>query len=90
MFHFQFSNVTVIEVEDNFKVILKQVGIDKIQIIKIVRELTGLGLKESKDLVDSAPPITLFDSVGRDKAEDSKKKLEEVGVKVEIQKLPQL
>jgi large subunit ribosomal protein L7/L12 len=69
--------------KDEFAVVLTAVGDKKIQVIKVVRELTGLGLKEAKDLVDGAPkPIK--ESVGKAEAEDIKKKLEEVGGTVEL------
>ncbi len=72
------------EVEkDEFNVVLTAAGDKKIQVIKVVRELTGLGLKEAKDLVDGAPkPIK--EGVGKAEAEDVKKKLEEVGGSVEL------
>jgi large subunit ribosomal protein L7/L12 len=72
-------------VEENteFNVILTAAGDKKIQVIKVVRELTGLGLKEAKDLVDGAPkPIK--EAVSKADAENIKKKVEEVGGKVEI------
>lgn len=65
-------------------VVLKNVGDKKINVIKIVKEITGLGLKDAKDLVDSAPkPIK--ESVGKEEAEELKKKLEEAGAVVELQ-----
>jgi large subunit ribosomal protein L7/L12 len=72
------------EVEkDEFNVVLTAAGDKKIQVIKVVRELTGLGLKEAKDLVDGAPkPIK--EAVSKAEAEDVKKKLEEVGGSVEL------
>jgi large subunit ribosomal protein L7/L12 len=72
------------EVEkDEFNVVLTAAGDKKIQVIKVVRELTGLGLKEAKDLVDGAPkPIK--EGVSKAEAEDVKKKLEEVGGSVEL------
>jgi large subunit ribosomal protein L7/L12 len=66
-----------------FNVILTEVGAEKIKVIKVVRELTGLGLKEAKDLVDGAPkPVK--EGVSKDDAANMKKKFEEVGAKVEI------
>ena len=59
------------------------VGDKKIEVLKIVREVTGLGLKEAKDLVDSAPK-TLKEKVKKEEAEDMKKKIEAAGAKVEI------
>ena len=71
------------EEKTEFNVILADVGEKKIQVIKVVRELTGLGLKEAKDLVDGAPkPVK--DGVSKAEAETIKKKIEEVGGKVEI------
>lgn len=66
-----------------FDVVLENVGAQKIQVIKVVRELTGLGLKEAKDLVDKAPS-TVKDGLVKDDAEMMKKKLEEVGAKVAL------
>ncbi|MEW5850416.1 MAG: 50S ribosomal protein L7/L12 [Myxococcota bacterium] len=66
-----------------FDVVLAVSGDKKIQVIKVVRELTGLGLKEAKDLVDGAPK-TVKSGVGKDEAEKMKKALEEQGAKVEI------
>jgi large subunit ribosomal protein L7/L12 len=69
--------------KDEFSVVLTGVGDKKIQVIKVVRELTGLGLKEAKDLVDGAPkPIK--EGVAKTEAEDVKKKLEEAGGTVEL------
>ena len=71
------------EVKDEFDVILTSTGDKKIQVLKVVRELTGLGLKEAKDLVDSAPkPIKT--GVKKAEAEEMKKKIEAEGAKVEI------
>jgi len=71
------------EEQSEFDVILTGFGDQKIQVIKVVRALTGLGLKEAKNLVDSAPkPVK--EAVSKDEAEDIKKKLEEVGASVEI------
>lgn len=69
------------EEQDEFEVILEGVGEKKIQVIKVVRELTGLGLKEAKDLVDGAPK-TVKDAVSKGEAADMKAKLEEVGATV--------
>ena len=68
--------------KSNFKVALKNAGAQKINVIKVVRELTGLGLKEAKDLVDANG--TVFDSAPKDKAEEAKKALEEAGAEVEL------
>jgi len=70
--------------KEEFNVILKSAGDKKIQVIKVVRELTGLGLKEAKDLVDGAPK-TVKEGVAKAEAEDMKKKLEEAGGTVELQ-----
>ena len=71
------------EEKTEFDVVLSAVGAQKIQVIKIVRELTGLGLKEAKDLVDGAPkPVK--EKIGKAEAADMKKKLEEVGATVEV------
>lgn len=69
--------------KDEFTVILKEGGAQKIQVIKVVRELTSLGLKEAKDLVDSAPKAVL-EKVSKDDAAKAKAKLEEAGAGVEI------
>jgi large subunit ribosomal protein L7/L12 len=69
--------------KDEFSVILTAAGDKKIQVIKVVRELTGLGLKEAKDLVDGAPKA-VKEGVNKAEAEDVKKKLEEVGGSVEL------
>ena len=71
------------EEKDEFDVILAEMGPNKIPVIKAVREITGLGLKEAKDLVEGAPkPIK--EGVSKDDAEETKKKLEEAGAKVEL------
>jgi len=71
------------EEKTEFDVVLADVGAQKIKVIKVVRELTGLGLKEAKDLVDNAPkPVK--EGVSKEDAEEAKAKLEEVGAKVEI------
>jgi len=71
------------EEQDEFDVVLADAGAQKIQVIKVVRELTSLGLKEAKDLVDGAPK-TLLEKVSKDDAAKAKAKLEEQGAKVEI------
>ena len=71
------------EEKDEFDVVLADAGAQKIQVIKVVRELTSLGLKEAKDLVDGAPK-TLLEKISMDDAEKAKVKLEEQGAKVEI------
>jgi large subunit ribosomal protein L7/L12 len=72
-----------VEEKTEFDVVLTGVGDKKIQVIKVVRELTGLGLKEAKDLVDGAPK-TLKEGVSKDEAEKLKAKLEEQGATIEI------
>ena len=67
----------------DFDVVLAEAGAEKIKVIKVVREITGLGLKEAKDLVDGAPK-TLKEGVAKEEAEEIKTKLEEVGAKVEL------
>ena len=72
-----------VEEKTEFDVILKAAGANKIGVIKVVRALTGLGLKEAKDKVDGAPS-TLLEAVAKDKAEDAKKQLLEAGAEVEV------
>ena len=71
------------EEQTEFDVVLKDAGAKKIQVIKVVRELTGLGLKEAKDLVDGAPQ-TVKTGVSKDEAASIKAKLEEQGAGVEV------
>ncbi|HHY43339.1 MAG TPA: 50S ribosomal protein L7/L12 [Coprothermobacter sp.] len=72
------------EEKTSFDVVLKEAGAKKLEVIKVVREITGLGLKEAKDLVESAPkPIK--EGVTKEEAEELKKKLEEVGAVIELQ-----
>ncbi len=71
------------EEKTEFNVILADAGASKINVIKVVRELTSLGLKEAKDLVEAAPKA-IKEGVSKDEAADIKKKLEEAGAKVEI------
>jgi large subunit ribosomal protein L7/L12 len=71
------------EEQTEFDVVLKEAGAKKIQVIKVVRELTSLGLKEAKDLVDGAPQ-TVKSGVGKDEAAAVKAKLEEQGAVVEV------
>lgn len=71
------------EEKTNFDVVLKSVGEQKIQVIKVVREITGLGLKEAKDLVDAAPKA-IKEGVAKDEAEGMKEKLTKVGAEVEL------
>lgn len=72
-----------VEEKTEFNVILKEVGADKIKVIKVVREATGLGLKEAKDLVDGAPK-TIKENVSKDEAASIEAKFKEVGATVEI------
>lgn len=72
-----------VEEKTEFDVVLKEVGSNKIAVIKVVRALTGLGLKEAKDKVDGAP-ATLKEGVSKEDAEEAKKQLAEAGATVEI------
>ena len=71
------------EEKTEFDVVLVEHGANKIGVIKVVREITGLGLKEAKELVDGAPK-TVKEQVAKEEAEEMKKKLEEAGAKVEL------
>ena len=71
------------EEKSEFDVVLKEIGANKVQVIKAVRELTGLGLKEAKDKVDGAPS-TLKEAVSKEEAEEAKKQLVEAGAEVEV------
>ena len=79
------AGATAEEVEEKteFDVVLASIGDKKIQVIKVVRELTALGLKEAKDLVDSAPKA-VKEGVSKEEAEEIKKKFEDVGATVEV------
>ena len=72
------------EVQTSFKVVLKEAGANKINVIKEVRAITNLGLKEAKDLVEGAPK-TVKEDATKEEAEELKKKLEAAGAKVELQ-----
>jgi large subunit ribosomal protein L7/L12 len=72
-----------VEEKTEFDVELTEVGSEKVKVIKVVREITGLGLKEAKDVVDNAPKM-LKEAASKEEAEEIKKKLEEVGAKVTI------
>ena len=72
-----------VEEKTEFDVELTDVGSEKVKVIKVVREVTGLGLKEAKDVVDGAPK-TLKEAASKEEAEEIKKKLEEVGAKVNL------
>jgi len=77
------GGAAAVEEKTEFDVILGAAGDKKIQVIKVVRELTGLGLKEAKDLVDGAPKA-VKEKVTKAEAEDMKKKLEEQGATVQV------
>ena len=71
------------EEQTEFNVVLAEAGDKKVNVIKAVRELTGLGLKEAKEKVDTAPQV-VAEGLSKEAAEDAKKKLEEAGAKVEL------
>ena len=73
----------VVEEQTEFNIILAEAGEKKVNVIKVVRELTGLGLKEAKAVVDSAPGV-VKEGVSKEEAEAAKKALEEAGAKVEL------
>ena len=75
--------VKAAEEKTEFDVVLANAGASKVKVIKVVREVTGLGLKEAKDLVDNAPK-TLKEGVSKEEAEEMKAKLEETGATVEV------
>jgi large subunit ribosomal protein L7/L12 len=77
------AEAAAVEEKDEFTVVLKSSGEKKINVIKVVRAVTGLGLKEAKDLVDGAPQ-NVKESVSKAEAEDLKKQLEEAGATVEL------
>jgi large subunit ribosomal protein L7/L12 len=77
------AEAEAVEEKTEFDVILKGCGPNKLAVVKLVKELTGNGLKESKDLVDAAPS-TLKEAVSKDEAEALKKSLEEAGAEVEV------
>ena len=77
------SSAPAVEEKTEFTVILKSPGANKLNIVKLVKELTGLGLKEAKDIVDKAPsPVK--EGVNKDQAQSLKKQLEEAGAEVEL------
>ena len=78
------AGVAAAEEKTSFNVVLKEAGDQKIKVIKVVRDATGLGLKEAKDLVDGAPK-TVKENVAKEEAEDLKAKFEEVGAVIELQ-----
>ena len=71
------------EEKTEFDAELTEVGAEKVKVIKVVREITGLGLKEAKDMVEAAPKV-LKEAITKEEAEDIKKRLEEVGAKVTL------
>ena len=77
------AGAAVAEEKTEFNVVLLEAGAQKVQVIKAVREITGLGLKEAKDLVDGAPK-NVKEGVSKADAETAKKKLEDAGAKVEL------
>jgi large subunit ribosomal protein L7/L12 len=77
------AEAAVVEEKTSFDVILKEAGASKLAVVKLVKELTGLGLKEAKDVVDGAP-APIKEGVSKDEAEGLKKSLEEAGAVVEL------
>lgn len=77
------GDAAAVEEKTSFDVILKDAGASKLAVVKLVKELTGLGLKEAKDVVDAAP-APIKEGVSKDEAEGLKKSLEEVGAVVEL------
>ena len=71
------------EEKTNFDIVLKSAGASKLAVVKLVKELTGLGLKDAKDMVDGAPKA-IKEGVAKDEAEAAKKRLEEAGAEVEL------
>ena len=77
------GDAAAVEEKDSFDAELTEIGPNKVKVIKVVREITGLGLKEAKELVDGAPG-TIKENADKAEAEDIKAKLEEVGAKIEL------
>lgn len=77
------GDAAVVEEQSEFTVVLKEAGASKLAVVKAVKELTGLGLKEAKDIVDSVPS-NIKEGVSKDEAEGLKKSLEEAGAVVEL------
>ena len=77
------AEVAAVEEKTQFDVILKSAGAQKLQVVKLVKELTSLGLKEAKELVDAAPKA-VKEAVTKDEADSLKKQLEEAGAEVEV------
>lgn len=78
------ASAGAVEEKSSYNVVLKSGGEQKINVIKVIKEITGLGLKESKDLVDGAPK-SIKEGIKKEEAEEMKKKLEEAGAIVELQ-----
>ena len=79
------AGAAAVEEKTEFNVVLMAAGEKKVEVIKVVRAATGLGLKEAKDLVDGAPPKPVKEAISKADAEALKKQLEEAGAKVEMQ-----
>lgn len=77
------AGATTAEEKTEFDVVLKAAGDNKIKVVKAVKDITGLGLKEAKEMVDGAPK-TIKEKIAKDAAEDIKKQLEELGAEVEV------
>lgn len=77
------SSAEVAEEKNSFDVVLKSAGTSKLAVVKLVKEITGLGLKEAKELVDGAPK-SIKEGVSKDEAESLKSRLEEAGAEVEL------
>lgn len=77
------AGAVAVEEKSSFDVVLKETGANKIQVIKVVRDATGLGLKEAKELVDGAPK-TVKEGLSKDEAEELKAKFTEVGAVIEL------
>ena len=77
------AGAAAVEEKSSFDVVLKSAGANKLAIVKLVKEVTGLGLKEAKDMVDAAPS-TIKEGVAKDEAESLKKQLTEAGAEVEL------
>ena len=77
------AEVAAVEEKSSFDVVLKSAGANKLAIVKLVKELTGLGLKEAKDMVDAAPSV-IKEGVSKEDAEGLKKQLTEAGAEVEL------
>jgi len=80
------AGASVVEEKSIFNIVISSVGDKKIEVIKVVRDITGKGLKEAKDLVDAAAnePQTVRENVKKEEADELKKKLEEAGAKIEL------